>query len=179
MTTACFTGHRQLNGQYYNRSNPSTDWVMLRNYLNTVLMGLTTQESNPTDHFISGLAIGVDTLAAECVGHMRTFVKTPIKLTGAMPFPSQPSKWPQQTQDHFQYICALCNEVVTVSPDPYHPSKMKIRNEWMVDHSDYVIAIWSGIEKGGTWNCITYARSHGKPVLLIRLNDSQWYNSWM
>jgi len=189
MATACFTGHRQLNGQYYNRNNPSTEWVMLKNYLNTVLMGLMTQHNcihtgpatqcNCVNHFISGLAIGVDMLAAECVAHTRTLVKTPIILTGAMPFPSQPSKWPQHSQDHFQYICALCNEVVTVSPDPYHPSKMQIRNEWMVDRSNYVIAIWNGIEKGGTWNCISYTRSAGKPVLWIELNGTQWRNSWI
>lgn len=34
------------------------------------------------------------------------------------------------------------------------------RNEWMVDHSDKaVLAVWDGVEKGGTWNCIKYARS--------------------
>jgi uncharacterized phage-like protein YoqJ len=179
MTTACFTGHRQINGQYYNKNNPSTEWTMLRNYLNVVLMELITQDSNLTDHFIGGLAIGVDMLAAECVAFTRTFTKLPIKLTGAIPFPSQPSRWPQHSQDHFQHVCSLCNVVVTLSPDPYHPSKMQIRNEWMVNNSDYVIAIWNGVEKGGTWNCITYARSVGKPVLWIELDNGQWRNSWI
>lgn len=32
------------------------------------------------------------------------------------------------------------------------------RNEWMVDHADLVIAYWNGIEKGGTYNCVKYAK---------------------
>lgn len=176
MLSACFTGHRQLNGVYYNRNNPSTEWYILKQYLNNVLIGLMTQH-NCTDHFISGLAIGVDMLAAECVAHARAFSKMSITLTGAMPFPTQPSKWPQQTKDYFQHVRSLCNEVIAVSPDPYHPSKMQIRNEWMVDRSNYVIAIWNGVEKGGTWNCITYARSAGKPILWIEFNNNQWCNT--
>ncbi len=175
MSVACFTGHRQINNQYYNQNNPSAGWHTLKLYLNNTLMGLMSQ----TDHFISGLAIGVDMLAAECVAYTRTFVKTPVLLTGAAPFPAQPSKWPQQTKDHYNYVCSLCNELIAVSPDPYHPSKMQIRNEWMVNHSDYVIAIWNGVEKGGTWNCISYARSLGKPILWIGQSDIQWQSEWI
>jgi uncharacterized phage-like protein YoqJ len=41
---------------------------------------------------------------------------------------------------------------------------MQIRNEWMVDNSHFTLAIWNGIQKGGTWNCIQYARKQGKTV---------------
>ena len=188
MASACFTGHRQLNGQYYNPISPSAEWDALKLYLDHLLMWLMTQNNymhteliqhDCVDHFISGLAIGVDMLAAERVAYIRAFVKTPVKLTGAMPFPSQPSRWPQQTKDHFKHVCSLCNEVVAVSQDPYHPSKMQIRNQWMVDRSNYVIAIWNGVEKGGTWNCISYARSTGKPILWVELNGTQWRNTWI
>jgi uncharacterized phage-like protein YoqJ len=36
------------------------------------------------------------------------------------------------------------------------------RNEWMVDNSEAVMAYWSGVEKGGTWNCVKYARAQKK-----------------
>lgn len=177
MPSACFTGHRKLNGQYYNRQNPSTEWSTLKNYLNQVVQSFMCDHQ--VDHFISGLAIGVDMLGAESVALVRAFVKLPVKLTGAAPFPSQPSKWPQSTREHWDNICSLCNEVVAVSADPYHPSKMQIRNEWMVDHSTYVIAVWDGAQKGGTWNCMTYARNQGKPVFCIQAHNSVWQGAWM
>jgi len=177
MPTACFTGHRKINSQYYNRINPSPDWLSLKNYLNKVVTSLIKDHS--VDHFITGLAIGVDMLGAESVAICRAFTPGPVKLTGAMPFPSQGSRWPEPTRNHWENTKGLCNELVSVSPDPYHPSKMQIRNEWMVDRSDYVIAIWNGIEKGGTWNCITYAKATGKPVLWIQQDGINWNNGWI
>lgn len=43
------------------------------------------------------------------------------------------------------------------------------RNEWMVDNSDNaVLAVWDGTEKGGTFNCVKYARGiHGMRIWRI------------
>ena len=177
MPTACFTGHRQLAGKYYNRANPSTEWLTLKNYVNDVVRSLI--HDHKVNHFISGLAIGLDMLGAESVALVRAFGGPEVKLTGAMPFPSQPSRWPKPTRDHWNDICDICNEVVSVSTDPYSPQKMQIRNEWMVDRSDYVIAIWDGISKGGTQNCMNYAKAQGKHVLLIQPLGANWGHAWM
>jgi len=177
MPTACFTGHRKLAGEYYNRHTPSTEWHTLKNYLNQIVKSLI--HDHQVTHFISGLAIGVDMLGAESVALVRAFGGPEVKLTGAMPFPSQPSRWPKPTRDHWDSVCSLCNEVVSVSADPYSPDKMQIRNVWMVDHADYVIAIWDGISKGGTQNCMDYAKSKGKPILLIQPMGAGWQHSWV
>jgi len=177
MPTACFTGHRKLAGAYYNRHNPSTEWHTLKNYLNQVVKSLI--HDHQITHFISGLAIGVDMLGVESVALVRAFGGPEVEITGAMPFPSQASRWPKPTRDHWDNICGLCNEVLAISEDPYHPSKMQIRNVWMVDNSDYVIAIWDGISKGGTQNCMDYAKSKGKPILLIQPMGAGWKHSWI
>lgn len=177
MPSACFTGHRKLAGQYYNRVNPSTEWFTLKNYLNQIVKSFV--HDHQVDHFISGLAIGVDMLGAESVAFVRAFGGPEIALTGAMPFPSQASRWPKPTRDHFDDVCLLCNEIVHVSTDPYHPSKMQVRNEWMVDRATYVIAIWDGISKGGTQNCMEYAKSQGKPILLIQPVGASWKHAWV
>lgn len=178
MPSVCFTGHRKLGGQYYNRFKPSTEWHTLRQHMDRVVDSLI--KDHQVDHFISGLAIGVDMLGVESVAYVRTFAKGKvITLIGAMPFPSQSSRWPQPTRDHWNDVCQLCNEVVSVSTDPYHPSKMQIRNEWMVDRADYVIAVWDGISTGGTQNCMNYAKSKSKPVLLIQPAGAGWQHSWV
>jgi len=178
MPTACFTGHRQLNGEYYNKNNPSASWHTLRQYMDKVVTSF--MRDHGVNHFISGLAIGVDMLGAESVALCRVFMKgVEIKLTGAMPFPSQPNKWPEPTRQHWHNVCGLCNEVVAVSADPYSPAKMQIRNEWMVDNSDYVIAVWNGVKSGGTWNCMQYAKAQGKPVFVIQPVGVQWIGAWL
>ncbi|WP_188052008.1 hypothetical protein [Azospirillum sp. Sh1] len=40
---------------------------------------------------------------------------------------------------------------------------MNTRNEWMVDHSDRLLALWDG-SQGGTANCVRYARGLGRPI---------------
>jgi len=177
MPSACFTGHRKLAGEYYNRFNPSTEWVTLKNHLSLIVKSFI--HDHQVDHFITGLAIGVDMLGAESVALVRSFGGPEVKLTGAMPFPSQPSRWPQPTRDHWDNVCGLCNEVVSVSADPYHPSKMQTRNEWMVDRSTYVIAIWDGVSTGGTQNCMNYAKTQGKPILLVQPMDAGWQHAWV
>ena len=42
----------------------------------------------------------------------------------------------------------------------------KKRNEYMVDNSDYVIAVWNG-KPSGTGNTVKYARKNNKMVLLV------------
>lgn len=188
MPSVCFTGHRKLADQYYNRYNPSVEWQTLATFLDEVVRSLIYNYH--VDLFITGLAIGVDMLAGECVQRVRISLTEPnavptpgpptqIKLVGAMPFPSQAGKWPQPTRDHFTSVYNMCDEVVAVSQDPYSPAKMQIRNEWMVDRATYVIAIWNGIESGGTWNCIRYAYKCSKPVLWISPTNAGWTASWM
>lgn len=165
MPIACFTGHRQVNDAYYNHDNPTKEWAALKNRLESVIQDFITKLS--VNHFVSGMAIGVDSVAVEAVALVRAFHGPAVSLTAAIPFPSQSSNWPASTQARWVELCGLCNRIVTTSDDPYTPQKMQIRNEWMVNLSNYVIAVWDGIERGGTWNCIQYALSTGKPVFHI------------
>ena len=54
-------------------------------------------------------------------------------------------------------------EVVFVSEPGYAAWKMQVRNKWMVDNSDLVLALWNGTD-GGTANCVRYAEKVGKPI---------------
>jgi uncharacterized phage-like protein YoqJ len=178
MATACFTGHRKLNGAYYNAANPSAEWHTLRQYMDKILTEMCKDPYN-IDTYISGLAIGVDLLGIQSAALVRCFIKNHVKLIGAMPFASQASRWPEATRQHWQGVYDLCNEVVIVSEGEYHPSKMQIRNQWMVDHADYVIAVWNGQKSGGTWNCIKYAIKQGKSILTVKLTGSEWDCGWI
>lgn len=149
--TLAFTGHRPPKIGGYKVPNQTNEWVYEQLY--TVINHAI---NNGFTHFISGGAMGVDLLAATTVIKIRQDLHPNITLEIAKPFPSQSSKWYPDTVKAFDMICSVADAVICVSPDPYSPQKMQLRNEYMVKNCDALIAVWDGT-KGGTFNCIAYA----------------------
>ena len=142
------TGHRlpKLGGY--------SDKVFVR------LVGLATDYliSTMPDEAISGMALGWDQAWAQAAIDMH------IPLTCAIPCNGQESQWPHKSQVQYRAILSKAAKIVNTSPGPYAAWKMQKRNEWMVDNCDKVIALWDR-SGGGTANCITYAKSIGKPII--------------
>jgi uncharacterized phage-like protein YoqJ len=109
---------------------------------------------------ITGMALGVDQWAAMIA------YKLHIPFLAAIPFENQESKWPEESQKTYRLLRKLATKEVIVSPGSYTAEKMQIRNKWMVDHCDQLIAIWDG-SKGGTGNCVDYAKSINKTIYHI------------
>lgn len=106
---------------------------------------------------ISGMALGWDQALAQASINLH------IPLLAAVPFLGQESQWPEQSQAVYRTLLAQA-AVHIVSPGGYVPRKMQVRNEWMVDLSTDVLALWNG-SSGGTGNAIQYARKQGKPII--------------
>lgn len=156
------TGHRQLVPAGHTGS-PWPDQNRLveqhHNRIRALMMGAIEQwhrESGWVD-FISGMALGADTLFAEAVINCRNS-GLPVRLIAAVPFAGQEGKWNAKAQENFRFLLNAADQVEIVSPGAYSPAKMQIRNQWMVDHAMVVMAVWDGKQSGGTWNCIQYAR---------------------
>lgn len=163
MFAVCFTGHRPDKLGGYNENNQTAKDVksaLMAQILKFIEEGFT--------EFIAGGALGTDTWAAEAVIEARKS-HPGVKLTIARPFPSQDSKWFQESKDRFKAFCEAADKVVDVSPDPYTIQKMQTRNEWMVDNADVVLAIWDG-SSGGTGNCVRYAKKRSKRIVAINPN---------
>lgn len=113
-------------------------------------------ESHRPVRVISGMAQGWDTAIAEAA------VQLGIALTAAVPFPGQEAKWPVAAQVQYQTLLALADRVETIGGG-FSLAAYQARNEWMVDHSNRVVALWNGTW-GGTANCVKYAQHVGRPV---------------
>jgi len=109
------------------------------------------------DKVISGMALGWDTAMAMAA------MEQNIPFIAAIPFLGQERMWPSESKIRYQYLLKHAEDVVYVCDPGYAPWKMQVRNKWMVDHSDLVLALWNGTE-GGTANCIEYAQSQNKPI---------------
>lgn len=174
----CITGYRpsKLPGKYgYNIY--SAAYVELSKVIRDILsMELLL---NPDDHLecISGMALGVDQCFVKTADEFR---KSPsmrgffISITAAVPCRGQEVKWPIHSRETYHEILSLCNTVNYIHNGSFTPSCMEERNRWMVDRSDAVIAVWDG-QKGGTANCIRYAKNKGKRIWCINPTD---YSIW-
>lgn len=73
--------------------------------------------------------------------------------------------------DRYDYGRALqyAAEVIDVTSHEQYPGAWIYdkRNQYMVDHSDYVLGLLEDGKKGGTYNCLKYAYSQKKPMTII------------
>lgn len=154
MKTACFTGHRPPK---INDGNIS----FVRGELTRVIGGLIEKGYTA---FISGMAQGVDMLAAQAVLDYKR--KNPeITLECAVPCRTQAQRWNAADKARYNEILAAADKV-TVLGETYTPWCMQQRNMYMVDNSDTVIAVFDG-SRGGTFNTVEYARRKGKELIII------------
>lgn len=149
----CFTGHRP---EKLNRSEKDIKAYLREQIIQAIQDGFMV--------FITGMARGVDLWAAEIVLDLRKRNKK-IKLICAIPHDEFESRWSPYWQQLYRYVLAEADLVRDISKG-YHTGVYQVRNEWMVDHSARVIAVFNG-QPSGTKNTIDYARRQGVPVLLI------------
>ena len=105
---------------------------------------------------ITGMALGWDqAVAVACV-------RLGIPFVAAVPFEGQESRWNDQQQGDYQKLLLCASQVQIVSErDAVEEAgvvwAMQKRNEWIVDNSLRLLALWDG-SAGGTANCVNYAR---------------------
>ena len=146
----CFTGHRHISPEYADEMlfqlNRTID-ILIRS-------GVTT--------FRSGGAVGFDTVAALVVLEKRN-VHPHIKLEMCIPCRDQASRWSQEEIEIYNAILAQADKV-TVLNEKYTPYCMHQRNRYMVDGSDFCIALLTSKE-GGTAYTVNYAKKKGVKVI--------------
>lgn len=147
-----FTGHRSQKIGGYKIPNKVFNYITQE--LKRTLIELKPKKA------VSGMALGWDQYAAQ------TCIDLNIPFIAAVPFIGQEKIWPQSSKDTYNQLLSKAIETVIVSEGGYSPVKMQIRNEWMVDRCQILIACFDG-SKGGTYNCIEYAKSIGKEIILI------------
>ena len=139
----CFTGHRPEKLSWPEKEVIA--WLEAE-ILKAIDDGFVT--------FISGMARGVDIWAAEIVLRLRNEGK-PIHLICASPFKGFERSWSEDWKHRYNYVM-LRADIVKFVCDSYSRACFQIRNEWMVDRSARVIAVFNG-QPGGTKNTIDYA----------------------
>lgn len=152
------TGHRPHKLGGYNLPNPTYNYVCKK--IESIIL-----EQKP-DKIISGFALGADQWFAS-IG-----LKLNIPIIAAVPFLGQESVWTEKQKQIYFKLLSKVEKTVVVSEGSYSAQKLQIRNEYMVDNCDKLIAVFDG-SNSGTLNCINYAKSQNKEIIYINPKDAK------
>ncbi len=165
MKKCCFTGHRcqklpwgfnEKDIRYYKTKKD------VREKIETLIgKGYT--------YFLNGMAIGFDMMAAEIVLEMK--LKHPkVFLECVLPCKNQEIRWNIYQQSRYREILSKADKTTCLS-EKYTDRCMLDRNEYMVNNSDCVIALYNG-KGGGTLQTINYAKKLDKEVFIIKPHEN-------
>jgi len=91
-----------------------------------------------------------------------------IKLECAIPNHAFTESWPVEDVRKYSSILTRADDIKFVSESRvYSKRDLMLRNIYMVDSSDVVIAAYIEGESGGTRNTIDYAVYKGKEVIIV------------
>lgn len=174
MHTACFTGHRPHKLPFGYREN-DVNCVLLKQTLSDLILSLSNQYA--VTRYLSGLALGADIWASESVLALQKN-RPEIKLQAVIPSSDQTEKWTGASLPYrVRYDAILAeigaeNRISTSSERMGGKSRAEmtamydVRNHYMVDQSEFVIACWTG-EASGTSKTVRYAVEQGKAHIYV------------
>ena len=153
--TCCVTGHRDIPAE----ETAHVKAALRREIEKAVNDGFTI--------FLSGLADGVDQYFAEIVLELQN--KNPnLKLIAVLPYRKRKDSLCQK--EHTNTLLDACAEVIIIQEE-YRPNVYSKRNRYMVEHSDRVIAVYDGREKGGTAGTIRFTHVLKKELREIPVGE--------
>lgn len=161
MFKVAFTGHRDSKLPFCGENDPKLQ--KFRSELNKKIIEMI---SDGATEFFSGMALGVDTYAAEEVLKLKKQYPE-VNLTAVIPCLEQDSLWTAAQKQKYCEILAQCSRQISTSLK-YDKSCMFKRNRGLVDMCDVLIAV---IEVnnvgGGTHYTVNYALKKGRRVIKL------------
>lgn len=163
MNACAYTGHRPEKLPFGNNENDPRFKMMKQKLmcetLELIRNGVTT--------YIVGMARGVDMWAAELVLQLKLLKPDDnIQLCAVIPYDRQSLSWSPKEKARYNEILEKADKVEYISHDYYNGCLQK-RNRYMVDNATHLIAVYDGIQGGGTKQTIDYARKKGLNITII------------
>ena len=160
MLTCAFTGHRPSKLSYL-RNADHPDYRRLSDMLRATCLELYGEGFT---RFLSGMALGVDMLAAEVVLKVRE-EHPEVSLACVLPCRDQANRWQEADRLRYQDILRQADEVVCLQ-ESYSRFAMLARDRYLVKHSDCLLAVFNG-SPGGTKYTVDCALRAGRRVVRI------------
>lgn len=146
----CFTGHRP---EKLKRSEGEIKKSLEEAILKAIHNGYTT--------FITGMARGVDIWAGQIALRLRQS-NPDLRIIAALPYPDCDTRWSASWRRQYAEVLEAADLVKCICSQ-YSKVSFQRRDEWLVDQSSRVIAVYDEVP-GGTKNTIDYSIKCGVEV---------------
>lgn len=161
LVTCCFTGHRSQKLPWgFNEKDERCIDMRKRAKVEiekAIQMGYRI--------FITGMALGFDMICAELVLELKKQYPE-IQLIGALPCKGQEKLWKADSQKRYHKLLKKLDKAVYISEE-YTKECMLQRNDYMINNSSMVIALFNGMS-GGTKSTLLKAEKKGLKVVVIK-----------
>jgi uncharacterized phage-like protein YoqJ len=153
-----FTGHRPDKLWGYDLNNSC--YIKTKDKVKAFI-----RQQGSSAHVFTGMALGFDTIVALAAIELKA-EGYPVFIEACIPCRDHSCKWQASSKKQYDDILSKCDKVTLVTDAPYSPSLMQVRNEYMTNNADIILALWNGTS-GGTGNCVKYAKSVNKKIFII------------
>lgn len=153
--TCCVTGHRDIPDEQID----DVKYALRREIVKAISDGYTG--------FMTGFADGADQYFAEIVVKLQTDLPN-LRLIAVLPYRKRVGSL--EARERTKALLHACADVVVIQEE-YKPNVYAKRNRYMVEHSDRVIAVYDGREKGGTVNTIRLTHRMKKELREIPVGE--------
>lgn len=122
-----------------------------------------------------GCALGVDMWAGESVLGLKEQPEyRDIELICVIPFEGHDSRWDGPSRQRLAKLLAGCSEKITAA-SAERPDAHKVRNYYMIDRSDCLIAVYDMTEdeRSGAGQALNYARKRKREITFIHPDTAQ------
>jgi len=162
--SCCFTGHRPKALPWKDDEN-DVRCAALKSKIRFAAENLIVEQG--CERFISGMAQGSDMICAEVILALKN-IYPHIKLECAVPNRAFTASWPAADVRRYSSILTRADDIIFISEKKFYSrSDLMLRNIYMVNSSDIIIAVYKDGESGGTLNTINYAESKNKKIIII------------
>ena len=156
----CFTGNRPESLPWNHNENCD----MFKEFRQNMKILLEELIKKGARKFITGMAMGFDIIMAEIVLELKADYA--IELEGALPCIGQEDKWSSVYKIRYKNVLEKLDKVTLVTNTRYFDGCFHIRNHYMVENSNLVIA-GSFKAGGGTASTMQYAKKREKPIIVF------------
>jgi uncharacterized phage-like protein YoqJ len=125
--------------------------------------------------FYVGCGVGVDTWAAEIVIDLKQQGDfSEMELFCAVPFPDHTERFTAGQKKRYEYILSQCNNQEVISRK-YSPVAYKRLNYYMVDNSQYIIAVYDQdkSDRSGLGQTVNYALKNNLQIIYIHPDTAE------
>lgn len=110
-------------------------------------------------HVYCGMVTGSDVLFGMSSVFLKVAGIVPLKLHCVLPCKNYNS-----SHKYYNNIKLFADEWVELA-DEFYKGCDNVRDQYMVDYCDVLLAVWDGIKSGGVWSNIRKAQKAGKTII--------------